>query len=215
MPIVALMILCINKLHYQIGDEKNLIVKNKKTSPTSKEEEASRNNVIRYDGSTENIPKNITTYFFKNANNVTIEIAKSKELETHGKIIIRAFGQNCKIHIGKNFKLRGKLLIELGGKDNSIYIGDDCLFADDVTIFSTDFHRIYDKNNKLLNPPQPVTIEDNCWIGRHVKILKGSHNPKNSAVGICSVVNKKFDKQNILLAGTPAKIIKEDIYWKE
>ena len=32
MPIVSLMILCINKLHYQIGDKKNFVLKNKKTN---------------------------------------------------------------------------------------------------------------------------------------------------------------------------------------
>ena len=32
-------------------------------------------------------------------------------------------------------------------------------------------------------------------------------------VAACALVNKKFDNENIILAGIPAKIIKENILW--
>ncbi|MBQ9150018.1 acyltransferase [bacterium] len=175
-----------------------------------------RNNVIRYNNSTDNIPSNIKYYFYGSAINSTIEIQKSDEIEkAKGELILHVYDQNSKINIGKNLKIRGTVKIEVRGDNNYVHIGDNCLFANDITILTTDYHRIYDKNGKLLNPQQPVVIEDNVWIARHVKILKGSHISKNSAVGICSVVNKKFDKENILIAGIPAKIVREGIYWKE
>ena len=42
---------------------------------------------------------------------------------------------------------------------------------------------------------------------------KGVVIPSNSVVGTNALVTKKFDKENIIIAGTPAKIIKQDIIW--
>lgn len=44
-------------------------------------------------------------------------------------------------------------------------------------------------------------------------ILKGAYIPNNSIVGAMSLVNKAFDEQNIMLAGTPARIINHDVSW--
>ena len=37
---------------------------------------------------------------------------------------------------------------------------------------------------------------------------------RNSVVAYGSLVTKKFEQENVLLAGIPAKIVKENIYWK-
>ena len=39
-------------------------------------------------------------------------------------------------------------------------------------------------------------------------ILKGSKIPSNSMIGACSLVNKEFTEENTVIAGSPAKIIK-------
>ena len=44
-------------------------------------------------------------------------------------------------------------------------------------------------------------------------ILKGVNLPNGTIVGTCSLVNKKFEKENTLIAGTPARIIKENVAW--
>ena len=44
-------------------------------------------------------------------------------------------------------------------------------------------------------------------------ILKGSEIPSGSVVGAMSMVNKKFEEENILIAGAPAEKIRSDIEW--
>ena len=61
--------------------------------------------------------------------------------------------------------------------------------------------------------PQDVILEDDVWIMSRVTILKGSYIAKGSAVAANSLVNKKFTQNNILIAGSPAKILKENIKW--
>ena len=47
-----------------------------------------------------------------------------------------------------------------------------------------------------------------------VMIFKGAVIPDGSVVGAGSLVNKKFEEENILIAGSPAKKIRSDIEWR-
>lgn len=96
---------------------------------------------------------------------------------------------------------------------NKILIGRDCQFSYDITIWNTDGHAIFNKDGICINPVQDVIIGNHVWIGHRVEILKGSVVPDNSVIGACSLINKVFTKSNVILAGIPAKIIKEDIRW--
>ena len=44
-------------------------------------------------------------------------------------------------------------------------------------------------------------------------ILKNSIIPDNSVIGAYSVVAKKFDEENVVIAGNPARICKRNINW--
>ena len=52
------------------------------------------------------------------------------------------------------------------------------------------------------------------WIGAEVTLLKGTFISKNSIVGYGSLVTRRYDKENVVIAGKPARIIKENVYWK-
>lgn len=53
-----------------------------------------------------------------------------------------------------------------------------------------------------------IVIGRNCWIGAGSVILGGVVLGDNTIVGANSVVNKSFEDGNIVIAGSPAKIIK-------
>ena len=53
-----------------------------------------------------------------------------------------------------------------------------------------------------------VQIGDNCWIGANVTILDGVNLGNNSIIAAGSVVNQSF-KNDVLIGGVPAKILKE------
>ena len=54
---------------------------------------------------------------------------------------------------------------------------------------------------------QPITIEDDCWIGANVTFLGGAYLGRGSIVGAGSVVRGTFPAFSVI-AGIPAKIIK-------
>ena len=58
-----------------------------------------------------------------------------------------------------------------------------------------------------------ITIGDNVWIGTGVNILKGAVLPSGTIVGARSVVTRRFDKENCIIVGNPAKIVRDNIQW--
>jgi acetyltransferase-like isoleucine patch superfamily enzyme len=72
---------------------------------------------------------------------------------------------------------------------------------------------IITSNHDISNPCKhasgaDVVIKNNCWIGMNSTILPGVILGPNTVVGAGSVVNKSFESGSVVLAGSPAKIIK-------
>jgi acetyltransferase-like isoleucine patch superfamily enzyme len=127
------------------------------------------------------------------------------------KANIILYGINCSICIGRNTIINGIRIVNVG-KNNNIEIGQNCLFADNVEIYGSDTHSIYNKNGDFINPECSVIICSKVWIGVHVKILKGVHIGEGAIVGIGSLVTKNV-AANCLVAGNPIRLLKEDIKW--
>lgn len=89
-----------------------------------------------------------------------------------------------------------------------IIIGDGCAIGCHFTVLDSNFHEI---NGKMKSAP--VTIEDNVWIGANVTILPGVVVGRGSVIAAGSVVTKSVPP-NSLVAGVPAKVIKEQINWR-
>lgn len=55
----------------------------------------------------------------------------------------------------------------------------------------------------------PVTIGDYSYIGSEIRIAPGGSIPARCIVGIGTVVTKRFDREETLIAGVPAAVVKE------
>lgn len=90
---------------------------------------------------------------------------------------------------------------------NHIHIGDSVMMANGVYITDSDWHGLY---NRIERPKAatPVIIKDNVWLGDHCIILKGVTIGENSVVGAGAVVSKDIPP-NVVVAGNPAKIVKQ------
>lgn len=124
-------------------------------------------------------------------------------------------GNGCSMKIGRNCFFNNDISILAKEKRGTkIVIGNDCAIATDCIIRCGDGHTIIDSvSGEPLNPPRDIIIGHHVWIGARSMILKGAYIPNNSIVGAMSLVNKAFDEQNIMLAGTPARIINHDVSW--
>ena len=82
-----------------------------------------------------------------------------------------------------------------------------------VEISCTDTHSIMDMEGNLTNIGEKIEIGSNVWICKDAVILKNSKVLSNSIVAQRSVVAKKFDEENVVIAGNPAKIVKREVKW--
>lgn len=95
-----------------------------------------------------------------------------------------------------------------------VTIGCACMISRDVEIRTSDAHSLVDrKTRQRLNQPASIVIGDHVWIGVGALINKGSQIPEDSVVGAMSFVNKSFVESGIVLAGTPAQIVRRDVTW--
>lgn len=74
--------------------------------------------------------------------------------------------------------------------------------------------QIYTRNHNLSNPivlddPQPVTIDEDSWIGSNAIILPGVHLGQHTIVGAGAIVTHSFIDGWCVITGNPAQKIKE------
>lgn len=94
----------------------------------------------------------------------------------------------------------------------TIRIGKDCQFSSGIKLRTGDGHPIFDADD-VINWGKDISIGDHVWIGQDVTVLKGSIVQNGSVVGIGSIVTKPFDKENVVIVGNPARVVKENIHW--
>lgn len=95
---------------------------------------------------------------------------------------------------------------------NSITFGNDCLVSWGIHVADTDFHyTINPETKEYYSPYGSVVIGNGVWIGMRSTILKNSSIPDGCIIGANSLVNKRFDVKNSLIAGNPAVIKKTNI----
>lgn len=123
-------------------------------------------------------------------------------------ILVARYGGQ--ISIGANTGISGSTIYAM----DRITIGRDVLIGGNCKIIDNDFHPL---RAELRNPQKvedikkrPIVIGDGCFIGANSIILKGTTLGKNCVVGAGSVVSGTFP-DNVIIAGNPAKIVKQNI----
>lgn len=119
--------------------------------------------------------------------------------------------ENRKLHIGENFFCVDASFY-MNHKDNRVTIGNNCFFSADVTFNTVDGHPIYRLiDGKMINKGGNITIGNHVWLDYGCSILKTVELTDDIIVDANSLVTKSFYERNIVIAGVPAKKIKENV----
>jgi acetyltransferase-like isoleucine patch superfamily enzyme len=122
------------------------------------------------------------------------------------KLIVKDGGE---LSIGDNTYFTSDMHLEAIKK---IAIGAGCAISWGVTIIDDDHHQVLSKEPGS-DASAGVKIGDHVWIGCNAVILKGTEIGNNCIVAAGSIVKGKFP-DNVMIAGSPAKIVKQEINWK-
>lgn len=96
-----------------------------------------------------------------------------------------------------------------------VEIGENCLFAERIIIRNHDAHHIFSRSDgNRINHPRNISIGNHVWIGLEAMLLGGFTIGDNSVVGTRSVTSSTFPKE-VIIAGNPAKVIREGICWSK
>lgn len=139
-----------------------------------------------------------------------LRMDENASLVTNGNF---SFAYGCDIFIMEGGRLElGNSYINADCKvrcSKYIRIGDGCAIARNVTIMDSDVH--YIDGEKHI---KDVIIGNHVWIGSGATILKGVTIGDGAVVAACSVVTKDV-RPGTLVAGQPAKVIRERVQWEK
>ena len=126
-----------------------------------------------------------------------------------------------KITVGNNTYIGPSSIIQ---SKESVTIGNCVIIANSVLIVDNNNHPV-DPTMRLqmsacndflpdelwgwkYADSKPIIIEDNVWIGRDSRIMKGVHIGKGSIVALGAIVTKDVPPYTVV-AGNPARVVKQ------
>jgi acetyltransferase-like isoleucine patch superfamily enzyme len=140
-------------------------------------------------------------------------------LNIQGKLV---FADNFSIAKGCRFDIGQGAVVRFGaGYVNAnttfavmheLTVGTGCAISWGCEFLDEDFHHLdYPGKKERANR---IEIGDSVWIGANSTILRGSVIPDGCVVAAGSRVSSAFSIKNALIAGNPARVVKENVRWK-
>jgi acetyltransferase-like isoleucine patch superfamily enzyme len=155
---------------------------------------------------------------------------------TQGNFELIVEGRDCDLEIGRKViavmwvqivMLRGPSRFRLGSgttaqgrvtfhmhEASELVIGADCMFASNVSFLTSDAHPIYDADRVRINAAAPIVLGEHVWVCEGASILKGAHIGAGCVVARGAVVAGGRYPERAILAGVPAKVVRENVYWE-
>ena len=152
-------------------------------------------NAICFDG----IPS-FTSHMQMYVRNGTLKIGKGFRINP-GVYIAAVDGGN--INIGKGVSLNRNCIIV---SHKYISIGDNVAVGPNVVFYDHD-HNFGENGIKEGYKTGCIVIENNCWIGANVTILRGTHICEGSVIGAGSVVQGFVPKNSLVTANRELSVI--------
>jgi len=132
-------------------------------------------------------------------------LKKGKNFQVAHNVIINSLEH---ISIGDDIYIAPNCFIIGGSKisiNSTVQIGPGCVLS------STNHQFDFKKKSFIKDRKEKGTLVIDCgvWIGANCTITAGSFIPQGSVVGANSMVNKKFENEQSIYGGVPAKFIKK------
>ena len=138
--------------------------------------------------------------------NATLTAGRKVQLHRQVKLSVWGTSGQALLSIGDGTAIGDRTEIHAGQK---VTIGSGCNISWDVCIIDRDYHKLDGDREAML----PVEIGDRVWIGCRAIVLKGVRIGEGAVVAAGSIVTRDVPP-NALVAGNPARVIREGVAWK-
>lgn len=115
------------------------------------------------------------------------------------------------MRIGKNFSSNKNAFVSCS---KEVTIGDDVMLGWNVQIYDASGHTVY-HNGLAKHSQAPIKVGNHVWLCSFSTLLKGASIGDGSILAWRSLLIKPIIQDNVLLGGSPAKLIQTDISWGE
>lgn len=146
----------------------------------------------------------------------TIVASEGSFISLGGKGVFRKleiYTLESRVLIGHRFSC-WELEVRAEERKSHVAIGDGCMFSKGIYMYPTDCHTIYDLDSKqCINAGGSIVIGDHVWCGLNTIFLKNSSVNSDSIIAAGSLINKQFMEPNVLMVGSPAKVVRTRVNW--
>ena len=139
-------------------------------------------------------------------------------LNVRGRLDVRSdysIARGCRFDIGPDAAVSlGSGMVNAATRFiimHGLTVGDRSVISWGCELLDDDFHRIEYDGCSERTPS--IHIGDHVWVGANSIILKGSHIASECVVASGAVVSGIFDQPACLLAGNPARVVRERVRW--
>lgn len=141
-----------------------------------------------------------------------VVIGRDVRVNREAQIWIEDHG--CRVSIGDRTSIE-QVHLAATEPEMTIDLGTDCMLAYGIEIRTGDSHPIVDANSgERLNPARAVRLGNRVWLGAQVAILKGVTLGDDCVVGTGSVLTRSPGRDGVVLAGNPAKVVRDGVRWR-
>lgn len=153
-------------------------------------------------------------------------ISWNRSVRLGKRFFLRLDSPHSKLSIGEEFVCRNNCNLLLVG-DAQVRIGDRVFFNNSVSINALlkieigsrtiigENVKFYDHDHKYTSNEifpndfvkAPIVIEENCWIGSNVIVLKGVTIGKNSLIGAGCIIHKNIPENSLVHLNTDGVLI--------
>ena len=144
-----------------------------------------------------------------------IQIGEKGQVIFHGKA---NFSEGCslrcdygRISFGNEFSANKNCCINC---ELDMEFGDKVLFGWNVTVRDTDGHAVFENQERKISQKR-VRVGNHVWVCSYSDLLKGSAIGNDCVVAWRSCVLNSIAQNNVLIGGSPAKVLRTNIDWEK
>ena len=145
--------------------------------------------------------------YIKTHERSTLYLGDRARLEIKGRFTMHGHS-TIMVHNGAIMEIGNNTYLNGGNIDCShhIRIGDDCAIADGVRIMDSSWHAVDEANKEVI-------IGNKVWLATGAMIMSGVTIGDGAIVAAGAVVTKDVPERS-MVAGVPAKVVKENVDWR-